>query len=154
MKFKAFIVISATVAIFAASSFASLSEEVRQQQGSKTDGDLAIEITGIKSDSGEVRIGVARDKRSFDDEAFSFTAAEKPKDLKANHVFKGLPYGKYAIKVFHDENSNGKLDKNFLGVPRERYGASNNARSSFGPPEFDKAAFTFDKSMTVTIKVE
>jgi len=41
--------------------------------------------------------------------------------------------GKYAVSVFHDENSNGKLDTNFLGIPREGVGASNNAKGHFGP---------------------
>jgi uncharacterized protein (DUF2141 family) len=49
----------------------------------------------------------------------------------------------YAVSVFHDENSNGKLDPNFMGLPREGEGASNNAKGHFGPPKFDAAAFRF-----------
>ena len=43
--------------------------------------------------------------------------------------FNDIPPGTYAIAVFHDENANGKLDKNFLGIPCEGYGASNNVRT-------------------------
>jgi len=47
--------------------------------------------------------------------------------------------GQYAIKVFHDENANGELDINFLGIPKESYGFSNHARGRFGPPPFAEA---------------
>jgi uncharacterized protein (DUF2141 family) len=57
--------------------------------------------------------------------------------------------------VFHDENSNGKLDTNLLGIPREGVSASNNAKGHFGPPKFDAAAFNFgggrlDLRITIT----
>jgi uncharacterized protein (DUF2141 family) len=45
--------------------------------------------------------------------------------------------------VFHDENSNGKLDTNFMGIPREGVGASNDAKGHLGPPKFNAAAFRF-----------
>lgn len=45
--------------------------------------------------------------------------------------------------MFHDENSNGKLDRNFMGIPREGVGASNGARGHFGPPKFGDAEFHF-----------
>ena len=54
-------------------------------------------------------------------------------------VFKDIPPGEYAISVIHDANSNGKLDKNFLGIPREGFGFSNDAMGSFGPPEYTEA---------------
>jgi uncharacterized protein (DUF2141 family) len=57
--------------------------------------------------------------------------------------FTGLRPGTYAISVFHDENSNGKLDTNFLGIPKEGVGASNDAKGHFGPPKFADAAFQF-----------
>jgi len=47
----------------------------------------------------------------------------------------------YAVSVFHDENYNGKLDTNLLGIPREGVGASNDARGNFRPPKFGAAAF-------------
>ena len=55
----------------------------------------------------------------------------------------GVAPGTYAIAVFHDENSNGKLDSNFMRIPREGVGASNAAKGHFGPPKFDAAAFHF-----------
>src|SRR5450755_1266464 len=60
--------------------------------------------------------------------------------------FPRLNAGAYAISVFHDENSNGRLDTNLMGIPREGVGASNNAKGHFGPPKFDAAAFRFSGS--------
>lgn len=59
---------------------------------------------------------------------------------EAQLVFVGLPPGRYALKSFADENGNGKLDTNLVGVPIERYGFSNEARGRMGPPAFDAAA--------------
>jgi uncharacterized protein (DUF2141 family) len=55
-------------------------------------------------------------------------------------VFNDLPPGEYAAAVFHDENSSGAFDTNFLGLPEEGYGFSNGTRAGFGPPSFDEAA--------------
>ena len=64
-------------------------------------------------------------------------------DKRAVCEFSGIGPGTYAVAVFHDENSNGKLDTNFLGIPREGVGASNGARGHLGPPKFDAATFRF-----------
>jgi len=64
-----------------------------------------------------------------------------------------VPYGDYGIAAFHDENSNGKMDKNLLGIPKERYGFSNNVRATFGPPKWEKAKFAV-KNSTTNISIE
>jgi uncharacterized protein (DUF2141 family) len=58
-------------------------------------------------------------------------------------VFRGVRGGVYGVSAFHDENRNGKLDTNLLGIPSEDYCASRDARGSFGPPSFDDARFSF-----------
>jgi uncharacterized protein (DUF2141 family) len=55
--------------------------------------------------------------------------------------FVSVPAGTYAISVYHDENDNGRLDANFLGIPKEGVGASNDAKAHFGPPKFKDAKF-------------
>jgi uncharacterized protein (DUF2141 family) len=65
---------------------------------------------------------------------------------RATCDFAGVVPGTYAVSVTHDENSDGKLDRTFIGIPREGVGASNNARGSIGPPHFDAAAFHVDQS--------
>ncbi|MRR38306.1 DUF2141 domain-containing protein, partial [bacterium] len=60
---------------------------------------------------------------------------------KVEVVLKGVPYGQYAIAVFHDKNDNDVLDKNIMGVPKEEYGFSNNARGRLGPPDYGSMRF-------------
>jgi uncharacterized protein (DUF2141 family) len=62
-----------------------------------------------------------------------------PAGGKAHVSFEGLDCREYAVAVVHDENGNGKLDGNFIGIPKEGLGASRNARRMFGPPTFDDA---------------
>lgn len=63
--------------------------------------------------------------------------------LDANTVvLKDLPAGGYAFVVLHDANSNGKLDRNLLGVPTEDYAFSNDALGKMGPPSFEQARFS------------
>jgi uncharacterized protein (DUF2141 family) len=64
-------------------------------------------------------------------------------NLQAVCEFAGVAPGPYAVSVVHDENSNGRLDTNFIGIPREGAGASNNAKGHFGPPKFDAASFRY-----------
>ena len=55
-----------------------------------------------------------------------------------------IPAGTYVIGYYIDANENEKLDTNFIGIPKEQFGFSNNARGTFGPPNFESASFTLD----------
>jgi len=66
--------------------------------------------------------------------------------------FEGIPSGTYALVVLHDENMNGKLDTNWLGVPQEGYGFSKDAKAAFRAPSFSDASFVYDgKTLDLTI---
>ena len=89
-------------------------------------------------------------------EAFDTTKSVAAQTLQAREgggqvAFLGLPVGRYALRMFADENGNGKLDTNLLGLPIERYGFSNDARGTMGPPGFDAAAFRVDGDTAVTV---
>ena len=58
--------------------------------------------------------------------------------LRAHFTFKGVPAGNYAVLLTHDENDNGKLDTNLVGMPVEGYGFSNNPQV-MRKPTFDEA---------------
>lgn len=49
--------------------------------------------------------------------------------------------GAYAFVILHDENKNGKADTNWIGLPKEGVAVSNNAKGSFGPPDYEDAKF-------------
>jgi uncharacterized protein (DUF2141 family) len=72
---------------------------------------------------------------------------------EASCEFRGVSPGTYAVAVFHDENGNGKLDTNFLGIPSEGVGVSNNKRPLVGPPRWSDATFRLERdgSLKVTL---
>ena len=104
---------------------------------------IRVQIEGLRSDRGEAVCALFADAADFPkriDRAFAHTAAQ----ILMGHAtceFPRVPAGIYAISVFHDENGNGKLDTNWLGIPREGVGASNNPKPRMGPPKFAAARF-------------
>lgn len=67
----------------------------------------------------------------------------------------GLAPGRYAVAVFHDADGNGELTLWPIGLPREAYGFSRNARGRFGPPPFEAAAFDLPATggrQTITLR--
>ena len=118
-------------------------------------GELRVTVEGIRSARGTVLIGLYDSPESFekaveaaagergflvDPERFGAVALRANAAMKSAVVFSNLGPGRYAAVAFHDENGNGRLDKNFLGVPAEPYGFSNNVQGFLGPPAFDDAA--------------
>ena len=77
----------------------------------------------------------------------------QPIDEYGTAVFQlnDLRPGTYAFNVIYDEDSDGKLDTGFLGIPTEKVGFSNQARGSFGPPKFNKASFQLEADTTMKI---
>jgi uncharacterized protein (DUF2141 family) len=61
--------------------------------------------------------------------------------------------GEYAVSVVYDEDSNGKMNTGFLGIPTEPVGMSNNAKGRFGPPKYKDAAFQMTASKTINIRL-
>lgn len=124
-------------------------------QAESNTGTLTVLVTGLKNDRGEVRMVVCNSAENYDGkEAEPFRKiALTIQDKHAEAVFEQLPFGEYAIKLFHDKNSNGELDTT-LGIPNEDYAFSNNARATFGPPKYEKAKFEFtQEQMTIEIKI-
>lgn len=106
---------------------------------------IHVEIGGLRNDRGRVACALYSSSDGFPKQADKAVARTTVSiaDKKAVCEFSGMAPATYAISVFHDENGNGKLDTNFMGIPREGVGASNGAKGHFGPPKFDKAAFRF-----------
>ena len=108
---------------------------------------LTIEVVELKNNSGKVNVQLFDEKEN---EIAKQSANINNK--KSVIVFDNLKPAKYAVRYFHDENSNGILDKNFLGIPSEGYGFSNNVKGLFGPPSFKKWLFELKNNMTITLK--
>jgi len=107
---------------------------------------IQLEITGIKNSTGFIQIAVFKSDTDFDKDIFSYVIAV-PASSEVSVSIPNLELGKYAIAVYHDENKNQKLDKNFVGVPKEGYGFSNNAVGKLGPPKFSETSFSLDTQL-------
>jgi uncharacterized protein (DUF2141 family) len=110
---------------------------------------LTIEINGLQNNDGRVLLEFSNEK---EEKIMGFS--QKIADSKCAVVIKNLTPGKYAFKYFHDENNNDKIDVNWLGIPKEGYGFSNNVKGNFGPPSFEKMIFVIkgDTALTCTPK--
>lgn len=64
-----------------------------------------------------------------------------------------LPPGKYAIAVFHDENADGQLNTNIIGIPTEGYAFSKKSDLGFGPPAFADAAIDIANKKEIEIQL-
>ena len=120
-------------------------------------GTLTAIAEGFKNDKGFAMFGLCNTAECFNNAEKNALLPQKVQIIngKATHDFKDVPFGEYAVTVYHDENGNGKLDKGLFGKPLELYGFSNNARGIFSRPDYKKAAFVLDKrDMTVRIIVE
>lgn len=104
--------------------------------------ELSVQVDGIASDRGTVRIAMYRQEAGYLDGNAAMAvrlgkAAACVPGVTVN--FPDIPPGEYAIKVFQDENDDGKLNRNLFGIPTEPYGISNNVRARFSLPPFGKA---------------
>jgi uncharacterized protein (DUF2141 family) len=75
-------------------------------------------------------------------------------DKTATAEFSVPNAGRYAVKVFHDENSNQKLDTNLVGLPKEKWGVSNNVKAKLGPPDFKKMLFEVHENTSIAINLQ
>jgi 4,4'-diapolycopenoate synthase len=124
--------------------------------------DLVAKIEGLTQTSGHLAYALFASKKGFPTDhtqaihrAFVEFKSESTDSPSTTLTIKDLPAGNYALIVYEDLNKNKKLDKNFLGIPSEPVGASNNPTYHFGPPTFKNCQFSFDatKSQTISIKM-
>jgi uncharacterized protein (DUF2141 family) len=106
----------------------------------KAQNNLEVKIAHIKNDKGDILIGLYDDGNNFPRKTSDGRIVRASKD-GVTVAFQNLKPGPYAISVLHDENSNKDMDQTTIGLPKEGFGFSNNAKGSFGPPSFDKAKF-------------
>lgn len=106
---------------------------------------IAVTIDNLRNDVGLVNAAVYNGAEGFPEDREPVSGVRVPISRgTAKAVFPDLKPGTYAIVFFHDENGNGKIDKNLLGFPTEGFGFSNDATGSFGPPDFRDASFVLD----------
>ncbi|NHF59574.1 DUF2141 domain-containing protein [Flavobacteriaceae bacterium TP-CH-4] len=110
-------------------------------------GDLTIRIDVVKNKGkGQLVFLLFDQEEGFPREADKAKYRAKIKKVvsKMSHTFTNIPYGEYAVCVFHDENENGAIDTNFMGMPKEHVAASN--MTGMGRPSFKKCEINLGES--------
>ena len=118
---------------------------------------IHVKILNIRNSNGPVACALFESPDGFPTEYLHFATnimVIKVRDKQARCDFLDIPPGTYALVVVHDENMNSKLDTNWLGIPTEGYGFSNDAKAMLGAPSFSAASFPYDgKDMALTISL-
>ena len=99
---------------------------------------VQVKIDGVTSDKGVVQVAVCDEANYRKDCTLTATVPARTGFVMVE--VPNVPAGTWAVLAYHDENSNKKLDANFVGMPKEGYGFSNGAKATFGPPSFKDAA--------------
>lgn len=130
-------------------------------------GELRLTVKGVRSSEGELLIGLydnaagfkhaianASNRGMMPDKGRLVGMSLRARPGEQSVVFPDLSPGRYAVIVIHDENDDGRLDKNLLGLPTEGYGFGNDAKVFLAAPSFDAAAIpiaTADVAASVTL---
>ncbi len=123
--------------------------------GSALAGDLVLSLA-TRGAGGSIAVAVYRDADSFRRSADPLRTVTVPRTGATTTVtIRDLPPGRYAVGTFHDTDGNGRLSTWPVGLPKEAYGFSRDARGRFGPPSFDAAAFDLPAAggrQTITLR--
>jgi uncharacterized protein (DUF2141 family) len=125
-------------------------------QAAENTGTITVTVKKLRNNAGKAGAVLFSSADGFPKKTKkAFRSVSAPiKKKRAKLVFENVPYGTYAIACVHDENGNGKMDYNMMGLPKEGYGFSNDAMGMLGPPDFEAAKITLDSpSRSLSIKV-
>lgn len=117
-------------------------------------GNLTIQIEGIQNLNGNMMIAAFSNQQDFNGkENPSFVNMTKVSDSIQNIDFKDIIPGKYAIAVYHDQNSDKQLNTSSIGIPSEGYGFSGNYNSIFKKPKFKDCKIDIKSDTIISIKM-
>jgi uncharacterized protein (DUF2141 family) len=108
---------------------------------------IHVKVLNIRNSTGTVACALFESPVGFPIEVLRSATnvmVIKIRNTQARCDFEDIPRGTYAIAVIHDENMDGKLEINWLGIPTEGYGFSNDAKGMIGVPSFSAASFPYD----------
>lgn len=105
---------------------------------------ISLNVTNIEEEAGMIWIGIYDSEENFLVKERAIVKGYTVEHPGKIHIsLPDLPYGTYAIAIFHDLNNNGYLDQNVLGIPSEPFAFSRRPRSKFRMPRFEEVAVTF-----------
>lgn len=116
--------------------------------------DLTVAVSGLKNEKGEVGCALFRSSEGFPmDNRKAVAQWQKAKPGLLECKFENVEAGSYAVAVSLDLNGNRKTDKNFVGMPTEDWGVSNNVRPKLRAPRFDEAMFVVKEGLPTRIEI-
>ena len=116
--------------------------------------DVKVTVERVPNARGKVHVDICDEARFLGPDC-AYAAAVAARRGRVVVTVANVPPGRYAAVVYHDENSNGDLDVNALGMPKEAYGFSNDPPMLMGPPLFKDAAFDVkDKDVALTVRLK
>ncbi|MGV9003379.1 DUF2141 domain-containing protein [Flavobacterium sp.] len=115
---------------------------------------LTIKISNIEKVKGEIKIGIFNKDLHFLKEGHAIKNYSIKVDKNTAVItITDLPEGEYAVTIYHDENSDNECNRNFMGIPKEAYGFSNNIRPKFSAPKYKDCKFSLSENKTLHIKL-
>ncbi|MDD2549984.1 MAG: DUF2141 domain-containing protein [Bacteroidales bacterium] len=115
---------------------------------------LTIRIENIETLEGDIRIGVFNTSDKFLTQGSTFKNYKiAVKNAVETIIIDDLPKGEYAFLLYHDKNADGKMNRNFLGIPKEPFGFSNNVKPQFAKPTFEECMFFLKEDLVLQVKL-
>ncbi len=130
-----------TALVLLAADYPNASDKKSQE------GHIRVYISGVRQPKGQILCALFRHRDDWLDRIYQGARAKQSSQGRVICDFPKVPHGHYALSLFHDVNSNTKLDKNWLGIPKEGYGFSRDPSIGFGPPGWDETVFTHKGKM-------
>jgi uncharacterized protein (DUF2141 family) len=117
-------------------------------------GTIEARVVKLRNNQGQVICTLFTPSDRFPEQSHKGMTIVVPiKNRQATCQFRNLSYGNYAIVAFHDENHDGEFNQNWLGLPKEGFGFSNNP-GTLKKPTFNDAKFSIDQpAIQVTIEL-
>src|SRR5579864_1002607 len=101
---------------------------------------LTIRVVDLRNHNGDLIFGVFDQPKGFPSvKGNSVNWQVKPASANVVEFSAKLAPGKYAASVLHDENRNGKMDRDAVGIPLEGYGVTNNPKPRLRAATFNQA---------------
>ncbi len=145
---------SITFALVGALSAVVATAEDNQLSDVTETSEITVFVKNVDSDEGNVDCALFPSEAGFPmDASYGKQIRQSARTGTVECRFENLPAGTYAVAVSHDENENGKTDTNLLGIPKEAWGVSNNARPRMRAPRFAEAAFELAEGQALTLDI-
>lgn len=115
---------------------------------------ITLNVKGLTEAKGAMSVALFDSEEDYDSKDKYTVAGDYPVDsIVFVYTFTDLPSGTYAVKVYHDIDGNGEMKKNWIGIPKEPFGFSNDAKGKMGPPSFENASFKVNSDTEIEINL-